>query len=113
MTIQVLLIAAAAVFIVLTWRRERSGQVSRLPAVFWSLVWLALIVVAVWPEAASLLARTVGVGRGADAVLYLSVAALFWLVFRLAVRQRRTEGEITRLVRELALKDFEKREGGK
>lgn len=106
MLVKYLLIAAAAGFIVNTWRRERVGEITRLGAIVWSVLWGAVGLVALFPGLASWLARTIGVGRGADAVLYLSVVTLFWLVFRLALRQRQQERELTRLVRALALKEL-------
>ena len=109
MLVKYLLIAAAVGFIVNTWRRERAGELPRLGAIVWSVLWSAVGLVALWPGLASGLAAVVGVGRGADAVLYLSVIVLFWTVFQLAVRQRQQERELTRLVRALALKDVTKK----
>jgi len=110
MLVKYLLLAAAIGFIVNTWRRERAGEIPRLGAIVWSVLWGAVGVVALFPGLASWLAATVGVGRGADAVLYLSVIVLFWLVFRLALRQRQQERELTKLVRALALKELPKQE---
>jgi hypothetical protein len=59
------------------------------------------------PETATFLARSLGVGRGADVVIYLSVAALFYLQFRLFGRLEDHERQITALTRELALKNLE------
>ena len=106
MLIKILLIAAALIFLGFTWRRERLGQVTRLNALVWSVLWCGVIVVVSWPDLASRFARWIGVGRGVDAVLYLAVITLFYLVFRLAVRQRQIESQLTDLVRALALKDL-------
>ena len=62
--------------------------------------------VAVLPQTADALARVVGVGRGADVVIYLSLIAIFYLIFRLYVKIEQVEGEITRLVRKLSLDDL-------
>lgn len=110
MPVKYLLVLAAVVFVANTWRRERAGEIPRLGALVWSFLWGAVGVVAVWPNLATWLAATVGVGRGADAVLYLSAVALFWLVFRLVVRQRKLESEITSLARAVALKEAADRE---
>jgi hypothetical protein len=47
------------------------------------------------------------VGRGADLVVYLAIVLLFILVFQLHVSHVRMERELTKLVREEALKDLE------
>jgi hypothetical protein len=106
MLVKYLLLAAAVGFIINTWRRERAGELTRLGAIVWSVLWGAVGVVALFPGLASWLASTIGVGRGADAVLYLSIIVLFWLIFRLAIRQRQQERELTKLVRALALKEL-------
>lgn len=104
--IQLLLISAFALATVNLWRRERSGQLNRLSAVLWSLVWLSATVVVALPDTASWFASRVGVGRGADAVTYVAVALLYYLVFRLFVSQRKLESDVTKLVKELALRDL-------
>ncbi len=70
-------------------------------------------VVVVWPEVASRFAGTVGIGRGSDAVVYVAVAFLYYLVFRLVLKQRRLESNISDLVREIALRDLERDNGKK
>jgi len=57
------------------------------------------------PQATSWLAELVGVGRGVDVAIYLSVVILFYLTFRLFVRLEKIEHNITLLVREMELKD--------
>lgn len=106
MLIQLLLVSAFVLATVNLWRRERAGQLSRLGAVLWSFVWLSAIVVVALPDTASWFASWVGVGRGADAVTYVAVALLYYLVFRLFISQRKLEADVTRLVKELALRDL-------
>jgi hypothetical protein len=45
----------------------------------------------------------VGIGRGADIVLYCAVLVGTFVAFRLSLAQRRLEREMTLLVREVAL----------
>ncbi len=44
------------------------------------------------------------VGRGLDVVLTASVAALFYLVFRVIARLERMERDLTKIVREMAIR---------
>jgi hypothetical protein len=79
----------------------------RLPAGWlaaWAVFWLAVGGAALLPQTTTLLAAALGVGRGVDAVLYLSIPALFYIVFRLLVKIEKIEHEITLLVRELSLR---------
>jgi hypothetical protein len=79
----------------LGWRRS----------LFWVLLWAAGLLAVWFPQATTRVANTIGVGRGADAILYFSVALLSYLVFRLYVALDRQEQTLTRLVSELALRD--------
>jgi hypothetical protein len=49
------------------------------------------------------------VGRGVDLVIYISVLILFYLIFRTLVRLDKIEKDITKIVREVALKDQDKK----
>lgn len=104
--IQLVLIVFAAFGFGAAVSRFRRGGLTRLQLALWSLLWIAVIAVVIRPETASLLARTLGVGRGADVVVYLSIAALFYLQFRTFGRLEDHEHQITALTRELALKDL-------
>ena len=56
------------------------------------------------PDLTSSLAKLFGVGRGADVVVYLALVGLFFMVFRLMVKIEKLEREITKVVRNKALK---------
>jgi hypothetical protein len=60
------------------------------------------------PQTTDVVAQFFGVGRGADAVIYIALIGLFFLVFRMYVHIEAVEGEITQLVRKLALEDVKK-----
>jgi hypothetical protein len=70
---------------------------------FWSLLWLASATAIAWPDITVRVARFLGIGRGADLVLYLAVVGMsigFVLVF---LRLRRIEENLTKVVRTIAL----------
>jgi small membrane protein len=77
---------------------------------FWLAFWFIAGAVAILPQTTDIAARFVGVGRGADFVLYISVMALFYLCFRLFVKIEDVERQITRLVRKIALEDIDIKE---
>ncbi len=87
------------------WGKYRAGDLSFSSASLWSVFWvLAGIVVAV-PNSTAMFAKAVGIGRGADLVVYLSLAGIFFLIFRLTVHIDRLNKQLTRLVRQQALND--------
>ncbi|EHP89187.1 DUF2304 domain-containing protein [Methanotorris formicicus] len=73
--------------------------------IFWLFVWILVVVVLVFPQTLSCLAGVLGVGRGVDAIIYLSIVVLFYLIYRMYARMEHLEREITKVVREVAIKD--------
>ncbi len=71
----------------------------------WLFFWLAVSVAFITPESLTLLANLLGIGRGADLVLYVAVVVVFYLMFRIFVRLEKMEKNITKIVRDKALKD--------
>lgn len=90
------------------WLRAREGSVGWGMFWFWTLVWLLAMVAVVKPELTTQLARRMGVGRGVDAAIYISIVLLFYLQFRSNVSVENLRHEITKLTREIALSNDQK-----
>lgn len=88
--------------IVLRWRE---GIISLGEFFFWLFVWIVIGLVVLLPQSSAFLARLLGVGRGADAIVYISIILIFYAIFRIVVKLEFIEHEITLIVRENALKD--------
>ena len=99
-----LFLVAALVHVALRWRARAlsAGQL-----IFWALVFGGILVVLLVPKASMSVARLLGVRRGTDVVLYGSMALLFYLVFGLYVRLEGLQRRMTRMLRDLALRDAE------
>lgn len=89
--------------------RFRGGQISPFEFLFWSVVFLAAITGIAFPQGTTDLARLVGIGRGADLVIYISIVVLFYLVFRIYVLLEDVRHEITELIRAMALQNTGKK----
>jgi small membrane protein len=78
----------------------------------WVSFWLAMGVCVMLPNLATKFANLLGVGRGADALFYLSIIGLSYAFFRLYTHVRHMEQQTTALVRRLAIEKClnEKRE---
>jgi len=73
---------------------------------FWWLIFWIIAVVAVWvPDFLTKIANILGIGRGADLVLYVSVVAVFYLIFKIYVRLEKIERNITKIVRKDSLEE--------
>ena len=89
--------------------QKQSNKLSLFNFVIWAIVWLIVLLVFWQPEITSYLANILGIGRGADLVVYLAVLAIIYLLFRVFVRLNKIEAEITKLVRDDAIKNVKKR----
>lgn len=75
----------------------------------WCLLWLTILLVFWRPDLTSYLANFLGIGRGADLIVYLAILVLVYLMFRIFVRLQKIEKDITKIVREDAIKNADKR----
>lgn len=98
-----LLFAVSRVFL-----RFRGGSLSPLGFIFWTTLFSSAIIAVVFPALTSKVASALGIGRGADAIIYTSVVILFYLVFRLYVYIKDIRQEMTELVSKLALQQGKK-----
>ena len=73
-------------------------------AIFWFLIWFAVLVVIFATPVIDALSRPVGVGRGIDLVVYIGLLVLFYLIFQQNMKIDKLERQITKLVRKIALK---------
>lgn len=82
-------------------KKEIRGRELLAWLVFWLLVGLAVVL----PQTTDLLAQRVGVSRGADLLVYVSVLVLFYLVFKVLVKLEKVDRQITEVTRQVALKE--------
>lgn len=99
-----LLFALSRVFL-----RFRDKKVSGGEFVFWTGLFLSAIVGVAFPDETSRVASLMGIGRGVDLIVYASIAALFYLVFRAYVLMEDIRHEITELVRKIAIENYKKK----
>ena len=97
-----LFLVGALVHVLLRWR-SRSLNAGAL--FFWALVFGSILVVLLVPAVSGRVARVFGVGRGADVIMYGSIGLLFYLVFGIYVRIENIRRRLTRVLRELALRE--------
>lgn len=105
MLIQIVLSLVLLFALVMTWRRAAQQAIRSLAAVAWSAVWFVAAFFIWQPDASTKIAHFVGVGRGADLILYTSIIVLLLLVFRLHVVHDKLEKALTELVRREAMRE--------
>lgn len=85
------------------WLRMREGSIGLGMFVFWTVIWVLAILGVAKPNLTQRIANELGVGRGVDAAIYVSIVILFYLNFRTQVQIENLRHEITKLTREIAL----------
>jgi hypothetical protein len=93
--------AIVATILVGTVRRS----VPRRSGILWAVLWSTAAVLIVFPNATAILARGVGIGRGADLVLYGTTLAGLGACLYFYRRYRHLEEMVTALMRREALRD--------
>ncbi|MEK7497061.1 MAG: DUF2304 family protein [Patescibacteria group bacterium] len=93
------------------WRlfsRLRAQEIKRSEFWEWLLLWLVIGVVGLEPKIASYMADVVGVGRGSDLIIYLSILLVFYLLFKIFVRLEKFDKNLTKVVRAIAIQTTNK-----
>jgi small membrane protein len=101
-SIQIVLIALSILAAITGSIAFRSKLAYRLLAIFFFFVAVGFVM---FPNSTSEIAQIVGVGRGTDLLLYLTIFAGVHSCLLLYMRTRRMERKFTDLVRGLAIKD--------
>jgi len=81
----------------------KNNQMAPLGALFWIILWSSVIILDINPSILSFVASNIGVGRGVDVIIYLSIIVLFYLLYRTYAKLEKTDRDITKLVREIAI----------
>ncbi len=96
------------VFALFAWSRAllrlRDRKVSIGEFIFWSAIWTAVIVTSLLPQTADIASKFFGISRPIDLAVYISILLLLYLTFRIYVKHDQLEQEMTRLVREIAVR---------
>lgn len=100
-----LILSVLIIFIIVkTMISFKNKQISRLFFVLWNLFWLIVLYFIFYPGLLIGLAKKLGVGRGVDLAIYVSIIFLFYLIYKLFIKIEKIEKQITKIVREIAIK---------
>jgi hypothetical protein len=102
--IQIVALVVAVVHIARLLSLWKGRKIPGKTALLWFLIWAAVLFVVFFTPVIDALSRPIGVGRGIDMVVYISILILFYFTFQLNMKIDKLEREITRLVREISLK---------
>lgn len=103
--IQYILVLAIVLILLQTLNKFRAKNISLREFLFWVIFWLTVAAAILMPKATDFLAKYLGVGRGADLVVYASLIFVFYMIFRLFAHQQKIEGDISKIVEEIAKRE--------
>jgi hypothetical protein len=109
---QAIAIPFIAAMLIVSLRTLFKGRGRTITPLAWMLLWLGSLVAVRYPETTTKVAQAVGIGRGADLLLYLAVLASIVGFSVMSRRMRQMAREITLLTREVALLDAERKQNG-
>lgn len=102
MVIQYLASAIIALILIKLLIRILKDKIEIKSSILWIIFWSAALVILWFPtllvEAGSIL----GVGRGVDVLVYISIIILFYLVLNQYTKLEKLDKKLTKIVRELA-----------
>ena len=105
MLIQIVLLGVTAGLLVMFIWNWHSVEVRALKRLAFLAFILVTIIAIIWPSSTNWLAHELGVGRGADLVLYLLFAAFVFVSVNTYFRFKIQEGRFTDLARAIAVRD--------
>jgi len=108
MLIQPFISFLALVALVGVFRRLKKGTITRVEFLVWVLLWLAVGILVWVPQITNIVAGLLGVGRGADAVFYVSIVVIFYILFRLYGKIENLEHQLSTMAKKIALKDIDR-----
>lgn len=110
MIIQIILVVFLIFAVSRVVNQVKSGNLTAGSFIFWTGLFILAIVGVLSPSITGEIAQVLGIGRGADVIIYLSIVLLFYLVFRLSIIIEDLRHEITKLVREIAISKENKKQ---
>ncbi len=107
-TFQWIAIPLLALLFVRSLVRLASGARPRWWQLLGAAIWLTAALAVLWPDLTTDIAQFLGIGRGADLLVYVVTILFIGSFFLFSRRYERLESQLTDLVRELAIDKAEK-----
>ena len=103
---QIIALIIIAFFLARLYWQKQKNHIGINEFVFWLIFWILGAMLIIGLKFIDRLVAYLGFsGTGIEVLLYLSVAILFYFVFRLRLKLEKIEKDITKLVKGIALKD--------
>jgi len=106
---QILLTSLILVVIFRTLTAYKRNKLSLSFVILWLSFWLGVIILVFQQDLVSIVANSLGISRGVDLVIYVSLIVIFYTIYRILITLSEYQKMITKLVREVSLKNAKKK----
>jgi len=101
---QLLALIVIAFFLARLFWQKQKQQLAAGELVFWFIFWIGAGLAVVFLKSIDRLVAQLGFsGSGIQILIYVAIAILFYLLFRLRLRLAKLEQDLTKIVRSIAL----------
>lgn len=107
--LQIIITFFIALILLKLFKQRQQHKITVASFFIWLLLWLFVLVVFWQPNTTTYLAIMLGIGRGVDLVVYVSIIVIFYLLFKIFIRLNKIDSDLTKIVREEALKKDEQK----
>jgi len=101
--IQIIIILFAIFALSRAFLRLKNREMVITAFLFWAIIWVVIIILAIFPTFLTKIANTIGINSGIDLLVIFGVMILFYLIFRLHIKMGKIEQEMSKLVTKLAI----------
>lgn len=101
---QIIFISFSLFAILSVWQKAKQGFLGKKGKIFWLIFWGLSVVVVIWPDSVQKIADYLGIGRGADLVVYCAIVVIFFVLFKLNIKIEGMKKDLTKIVRKDSLK---------
>lgn len=106
---QIIVPLLSLIFVVGLTTRYRKGRINLREYLFSLVFWLGLAVFSLFPDRIStFVARVFGIASNVNAVIFLGMGIMIYIIFMLYGEVRENRRQVTELARKIALRDAEK-----
>ncbi|MCH7592822.1 MAG: DUF2304 domain-containing protein [Planctomycetes bacterium] len=102
---QILALGVVGLLLLVSVTGVLRGSVARRDGILWTLLWLAAGIAIIRPGVTRVVAKALGIGRGADLVLYCAVVVMMIGFLMTYSRLRRIQRDLTLVVRHIAKRE--------
>jgi hypothetical protein len=101
--VQYILLLIILSFLLKTANNLRKNKIHFADFLLWLLFWGVVSLIVIFPYGTQVVADVIGVGRGADLIVYIGMLGVYYFLYLMLVKIKSLDHKITLLGRSIAL----------